>query len=86
MSELETEFGNLPGGNPKQSRFLRSQQDLKEKMEAAADDDGEGGDDGRAVHLLYPLLFANPPLFANYHSYLSTKSYAVAPTTLLKIV
>ena len=49
MTELESEFANLPGGNPKQSRFLRSQQDLKAKMEAAADDEDGGDADGRAA-------------------------------------
>ena len=47
LTELETEFASLPGGQPKQTRFLRSQQDLKAKMEAAADDDdAEDDDDG----------------------------------------
>ena len=49
MTELESEFANLPGGNPKQSRFLRSQQDLKAKMEAAADDEDGGDADGRTA-------------------------------------
>ena len=45
ISELEAEFENLPPGRPQQTRFLRSQQDLKAKLEeqaAKGDDAGEG--------------------------------------------
>jgi cytoskeleton-associated protein 5 len=42
LTELEGEFEKLPGGKVQQTRFLRSQQDLKAKMEAqAAAGDGE---------------------------------------------
>ena len=47
IQELEAEFEKLPGGKVQQARFLRSQQDLKEKAEAAAaagsDAEEEGG-------------------------------------------
>ena len=49
MSELEAEFEKTAGEKPQQSRFLRSQQDLRAKMEARAeggDDDGAEEDDG----------------------------------------
>ena len=48
LSELEAEFGKLPAGKPQQTRFLRSQQDLKEKMMAKMDeaDGGEAGERG----------------------------------------
>ena len=47
MQELEAEFEKLPSEKPQQTRFLRSQQDLKAKMEAAAAaaEAGEGGND-----------------------------------------
>jgi len=32
LNDLETEFESLPPGKPMQTRFLRSQQDLKAKM------------------------------------------------------
>ena len=32
LTELEAEFESLPPGKPVQTRFLRSQQDLKAKM------------------------------------------------------
>ena len=51
LTELEAEFENLPSGHPKQTRFLRSQQDLKEKMEAAA----EAGDEVDAEGLKHLL-------------------------------
>ncbi|KAL8599784.1 hypothetical protein ACOMHN_052297 [Nucella lapillus] len=48
VQEFEEEFDKMTGGKPTQSRFMRSQQDLKAKMEeqaaAAGGDDGE--DDG----------------------------------------
>ena len=51
MTELEAEFERLGGEKAHQVRFLKSQQDLKAKMEekqAAGDDGGEEeGDDGR---------------------------------------
>ncbi|KAL7862680.1 hypothetical protein SRHO_G00116640 [Serrasalmus rhombeus] len=48
LKELEEEWVKLPAGAPKQSRFLRSQQDLKAKFEqqqAAGGDEGDGDDD-----------------------------------------
>ncbi|XP_066504885.1 cytoskeleton-associated protein 5 isoform X2 [Hoplias malabaricus] len=48
LKELEEEWVKLPAGVPKQSRFLRSQQDLKAKFEqqqAAGGDEGDGDDD-----------------------------------------
>lgn len=36
MAELEAEFEKLQGEKPQQVRFLRSQQDLKAKMEEKA--------------------------------------------------
>ncbi|KAK0049616.1 cytoskeleton-associated protein 5 [Biomphalaria pfeifferi] len=50
VQELETEFEKLPAGKPVQTRFMRSQQDLKAKMEeqavAAAEGGNEDGVDG----------------------------------------
>ncbi len=37
MQELEEEFRNASSDKPRQTRFLRSQQDLKAKMEAEAE-------------------------------------------------
>ncbi|TSQ92631.1 Cytoskeleton-associated protein 5 [Bagarius yarrelli] len=48
LKELEEEWVKLPTGVPKQSRFLRSQQDLKAKFEqqqAAGGDEADGDDD-----------------------------------------
>ena len=45
MKELEEEFEKLPGKPPKQTRFLKSQQDLKAAAEAKGDDEEE--EDGR---------------------------------------
>ena len=44
LTELEAEFERLPPEKPIQTRFLRSQQDLKAKLEAeaAAAASGEG--------------------------------------------
>lgn len=45
LKELEEEWVKLPAGVPKQSRFLRSQQDLKAKFEqqqAAGGDEADG--------------------------------------------
>ncbi|XP_030635140.1 cytoskeleton-associated protein 5 [Chanos chanos] len=47
LKELEEEWVKLPTGAPKQSRFLRSQQDLKAKFEqqqAAGGDEADGDD------------------------------------------
>ncbi|XP_074659801.1 cytoskeleton-associated protein 5-like [Tubulanus polymorphus] len=44
LTELEAEFEKLPSEKPIQTRFLRSQQDLKEKLEAQAAA-REAGDD-----------------------------------------
>lgn len=54
VAELEAEFEKLQGEKPQQVRFLRSQQDLKAKMEEKAalaeqgieDEDDEGGRHG----------------------------------------
>lgn len=51
MTELEAEFEKLPAGKPSQTRFMRSQQDLKAKAEAAAaaaeaGEEGDGEEDG----------------------------------------
>ncbi|XP_070200256.1 cytoskeleton-associated protein 5-like isoform X2 [Littorina saxatilis] len=47
VQEFEEEFEKITGGKPTQSRFMRSQQDLKTKMEeqASAAASGGGGDD-----------------------------------------
>ncbi|KAL6480806.1 hypothetical protein MHYP_G00118390 [Metynnis hypsauchen] len=58
LKELEEEWVKVPAGAPKQSRFLRSQQDLKAKFEqqqAAGGDEGDGDDDGEAdTHVVDP--------------------------------
>ena len=52
ITELEAEFEKLPAGKPLQTRFLRSQQDLREKLQAEAaaaaaqGGEEEGGEDG----------------------------------------
>uniref|UniRef100_A0A670Z097 Cytoskeleton associated protein 5 n=1 Tax=Pseudonaja textilis TaxID=8673 RepID=A0A670Z097_PSETE len=48
LKELEEEWVKLPSSTPKQSRFLRSQQEMKAKFEQqqAAGGDADGGDDG----------------------------------------
>ncbi|XP_005107466.1 cytoskeleton-associated protein 5 [Aplysia californica] len=51
VQEFEGEFEKLPPGKPVQSRFMRSQQELKAKIEeqaAAAEGTGDGGGDGGA--------------------------------------
>lgn len=61
MTELESEFEKLPAGKAQQTRFLRSQQDLKAKMEEQAaagadvDDAGDGESDGSG-----PVIHARP--------------------------
>ena len=57
MTELETEFEKLGNEKPQQSRFLRSQQDLKAKMEAKMAE-GDGGDEGK--------LFNSPPKLTEF--------------------
>ncbi len=57
ITELEAEFEKLPSGKPIQTRFLRSQQDLREKLEAeaaaaAAAGEEEGEDDDGQWHLI----------------------------------
>ena len=48
IQELEAEFEKLPSGKAHQARYLRSQQDLKEKAEAAAAaGSGDEEDEGR---------------------------------------
>uniref|UniRef100_A0A8C3HP86 Cytoskeleton associated protein 5 n=1 Tax=Chrysemys picta bellii TaxID=8478 RepID=A0A8C3HP86_CHRPI len=51
LKELEEEWVKLPPAAPKQTRFLRSQQELKAKFEQqqAAGGDADGGDDGDEV-------------------------------------
>jgi len=46
VTELEAEFEKLPNVKPKQVRFMRSQQDLKAKMEEKAATVEVGGDEG----------------------------------------
>ncbi|KAK6191581.1 hypothetical protein SNE40_003232 [Patella caerulea] len=46
VQELEAEFEKLPAQKAKQCRFLRSQQDLKAKMEEETANAEEGGGDG----------------------------------------
>ncbi|KAI4893382.1 hypothetical protein NFI96_022503 [Prochilodus magdalenae] len=63
LKELEEEWVKLPAGVPKQSRFLRSQQDLKAKFEqqqATGGDEADGDDDEETeVHVdPYELLEA----------------------------
>ncbi|XP_047658144.1 cytoskeleton-associated protein 5 isoform X2 [Tachysurus fulvidraco] len=63
LKDLEEEWVKLPAGVPKQSRFLRSQQDLKAKFEqqqAVGGDEADGDDDdgGGAQVDPYELLEA----------------------------
>ena len=66
LTELEAEFEKLPAEKPVQTRFMRSQQDLKAKAEAAsgaAAAEGAAGDDedqgGGAVEI-DPLDLIDP--------------------------
>ena len=45
VQEFEAQFAELPPGKPVQSRFMRSQQELKAKLEeqTAAAESGEAG-------------------------------------------
>ncbi|ESO97492.1 hypothetical protein LOTGIDRAFT_228176 [Lottia gigantea] len=64
VQELETEFEKLPSEKAKQARFLRSQQDLKAKMEEEALNEEAGGggdaeDDGASEEIdAYELIEA----------------------------
>ena len=49
ISELEAEFAKMAGERAVQTRFLRSQQELKEKMEAAGEEEGEEEGMGKVV-------------------------------------
>ncbi|KAF0310307.1 Cytoskeleton-associated protein 5 [Amphibalanus amphitrite] len=63
VSELEAEFEKTAGEKPQQTRFLRSQQDLRAKMEARAeggDDDDEADDDGDEPDAVDPLDLMEP--------------------------
>lgn len=69
LKELEEEWVKLPSSPPKQSRFLRSQQDLKAKFEQQQAQGGEQSD-GRfsillttVMHCSFPLLTLIPFLF-----------------------
>ncbi|KAL6468523.1 hypothetical protein MHYP_G00220470 [Metynnis hypsauchen] len=46
LKELEEEWAKLPSSAPRQTRFLRSQQDLRVKFEQQQQNGGEGGDEG----------------------------------------
>ncbi|KAI4875261.1 hypothetical protein NFI96_023924 [Prochilodus magdalenae] len=46
LKELEEEWAKLPASAPRQSRFLRSQQDLREKFEQQQQNGEDGGDEG----------------------------------------
>ncbi|XP_078271596.1 cytoskeleton-associated protein 5 isoform X2 [Rhinoraja longicauda] len=59
LKELEEEWVKLPTSAPKQTRFLRSQQDLKAKFEqqqAAGDEEGDDEEDDAPVVDAYDLL------------------------------
>ncbi|GFR88017.1 cytoskeleton-associated protein [Elysia marginata] len=84
VQELEAEFEKLPSEKPQQSRFMRSQQDLKAKMEekaAAGADAADGGDDGAEEEeaidpydLLTPVdLLAQLP--KNYYEQIEAKKW-----------
>lgn len=64
VTELEAEFEKLPNEKPQQARFLRSQQDLKAKMEEKAamaeageveEEEEEAGEDVDPYDLLEPV-------------------------------
>lgn len=62
LKELEEEWAKLPASAPRQSRFLRSQQDLKAKHEQQQQqlkEAGGGGDeaDGERPHFQWPRDF-----------------------------
>ncbi|XP_061578150.1 cytoskeleton-associated protein 5 isoform X3 [Cololabis saira] len=62
LKELEEEWVKLPQGPPKQSRFLRSQQDLKAKFEQqqAQGDQSDGEDEEEAVVAVDPYELLEP--------------------------
>lgn len=65
LNELEGEFEKLGGTQPRQSRFMRSQQELKQKMESAAEaaedgEDGEDEEDGQQQQELDPFDLMDP--------------------------
>ncbi|XP_067937770.1 cytoskeleton-associated protein 5-like isoform X2 [Watersipora subatra] len=63
LTELETEFENLSSDRPVQTRFMRSQQDLKAKAEAAAavaDEGGREADDDEPVVEIDPMDLLDP--------------------------
>lgn len=60
VAELEAEFEKLPPGKAQQTRFLRSQQDLKVKMEeaaAAGEEEEEGIYFGLVTEFQYVFFF-----------------------------
>lgn len=86
VQELEAEFEKMPNEKPQQSRFMRSQQDLKAKMEekaaaAASGDAADGGDDGAEEEeaidpydLMTPVdLLAQMP--KNYYEQIEAKKW-----------
>jgi len=51
LKELEEEWEKLgPGASGKQTRFMRSQQDLREKHEAQTSGSGDAGGDCYVTH------------------------------------
>ncbi|XP_017297361.1 cytoskeleton-associated protein 5 isoform X2 [Kryptolebias marmoratus] len=63
LKELEEEWTKLPSSPPKQSRFLRSQQDLKAKFEqqqAQGGEQSDGEDEEQAVAAVDPYDLLEP--------------------------
>ena len=57
ITELEAEFEKLPAGKPLQTRFLRSQQDLREKLQAEAAAAAQGGEEEEGEDGKCPVLW-----------------------------
>ena len=96
VQELEAEFEKLPSEKPQQSRFMRSQQDLKAKMEekaaaaSAGADGADGGDDAvgrRFCSFFHTLIGVVMELVCRFLLYFQTMDsgpiilYRINPTT-----
>lgn len=64
LKELEEEWAKLPASTPKQSRFLRSQQDLKAKHEQQQQlKESGGGDEADGEHSTRALVLTKAKRF-----------------------
>ena len=84
VQEFEEEFEKITGGKPTQTRFMRSQQDLKVKMEeqAASAAGGDGDDEGTQIwcHATYFSWDVSFPWFCRFLQHLN---FGFGKTTLI---